>query len=69
MFEGDLLSAQEVARRLAIHNSTVRRMIDRGDFPNAFKAGRDWRIPEDDLEAYVENQKRERRAVTSTLES
>lgn len=69
MNEGSLLSTQEVARQLIIHESTVARMIHRGEFPNAFKAGRAWRIPKADLEAYVENQKRERQAAASTVES
>lgn len=70
MIEGDLLSTQEVASRLAISDRTVQRMIQRGEFPNAFRAGsRAWRIPETDLEAYVENQKRERRTATSNIES
>lgn len=69
MNEGILLSTQEVARQLAIHYSTVVRMLHCGEFPNAFKAGRAWKIPQADLKAYVENQKRERQAATSTSES
>ena len=69
MAEGVLLSAQEVARRLAVDDSTVRRMLRQGYFPNAFKLSRAWRIPQADLEAYVQEQRRERQAATSTLES
>lgn len=67
--EGVLLSSQEVARQLAVHESTVVRLLHRGEFPNAFKVGRAWKIPQTDLEAYVEKQWRERQAATSTLES
>lgn len=69
MNEGTLLSTLEVARHLALSDASIRRMLYRGEFPNAFKAGRAWKIPETDLEAYVENQKRERRTATSTSES
>lgn len=64
--EGGLLSAQEVAKQLRIADRTVLNLIQRGKFPNAFQVGRVWRIPQADLKAYVEKQRRERRAVTST---
>ena len=64
MTEGALLSVLEVARRFAVDDSTIRRMLYRGEFPNAFKAGRVWRIPETDVEAYLEKW-RERQAAAS----
>ena len=68
--EGVLLSTRKVASQLALSERTVLRMIRRGDFPGAFRAGgRAWRIPEADLEAYVEKQQRERQAAAPTLES
>jgi excisionase family DNA binding protein len=69
VIEGTLLSAQEVASQLRVSDRAVLDMIYRDDFPNAFKAGRAWRIPESDLEEYVEKQRRERRAAASTSES
>lgn len=69
MVEGVLLSAKEVARRLAVHDSTILRLLYRGEFPSAFKVGRVWKIPQADVEAYVEKQWRERQAATSTVES
>lgn len=69
LIEGVLLSAQEVATQLRINDRTVLRLIERGHFPDAFKAGRAWRIPEADLKAYVEEQKRERQAAAPTPES
>lgn len=68
MGEGALLSTQEVGGRLALDDSTIRRMLYKGEFPNAFKAGRAWKIPESDLEAYIEEKRRERRAAASTSE-
>ena len=69
MTEGVLLSVLEVARRFDVDDSTVRRLLYHGQFPNAFKVGRLWKIPETDVEEYVEKQRRERQAVTSTVES
>jgi excisionase family DNA binding protein len=48
---------EEVAKKLAITKRSVQRMCKRGDFPNAWKAGRSWRIPKSDLTKYVDAQK------------
>ena len=69
VIEGVLLSAQEVAKRLRVSDRTVLNLIDRDEFPNAFQAGRAWRISESDLEAYVEKKKRERQVAASAVES
>lgn len=69
VIESSLLSTQEVAGQLRLSARGVIKLIHRGTFPNAFKAGRAWRIPESDLEEYVEKQRRERRAAASTVES
>jgi excisionase family DNA binding protein len=50
------LTAAEVAARLGVHSRTVRRLIERGEFPNAFRLGEavkaPYVIPEPDLIAY-----------------
>lgn len=69
MVESVLLSIPEVARRFDVHESTVRRMLYRGELPGAFKIGRIWKVPETELEAYVERQRRECQGATSTSES
>ena len=64
-----VLSTQEVASELRISERSVLNLIGRNEFPNAFKAGRAWRISESDLEAYVDKQKRERQVAASAVES
>jgi excisionase family DNA binding protein len=66
-FEGELLTSQEVAAQLRISDRTVLAMIARGEFPSAFKAGRNWRISSADVEKFVERQRqrRERQVAAS----
>lgn len=40
----------EVVRRLRIHRNTFYRMLDRGDFPNAYRVGKHVRVPLCDIE-------------------
>lgn len=51
--EAGLQKVREVADRLRLHTKVVTRMVLRGDFPNAVKLGRDWRIPASDVDAYL----------------
>lgn len=67
--EGVLLSVEEVASRFDVDGSTIRRALYRNDFPNAFKIGRLWKIPEADLKVFVEKQKRKRQVAASAVES
>ncbi len=43
---------EEVAEILKISVSTVRNLIDRGEL-KAFKAGNQWRVRKEDLDAYM----------------
>lgn len=47
-----MLTTGEVSYRLAVTPSTVRVWCQRGLFPNAYMAGRDWLIPETDLDNF-----------------
>ena len=53
-----VLDIREVAGRLQVSINTVRGYINRGEFPGAFKTGRGinshWRIPEQDVDKFVE---------------
>lgn len=48
----ELLSPNEIGRRLRIHPETVRSWIRQGKLP-AFRAGRQFRIRAADLEAFL----------------
>ena len=48
----DDLTVEELADDLRIHRKVAERYVRGGQFPNAFKVGRDWRIPRSDVEAY-----------------
>lgn len=52
------VSIQQVADEvLGVSESTVRRLVERGKFPGAFRVGRQIRIPRRDLAAFQrENQ-------------
>ena len=70
MAEGGLLSVEEVASRFDVDGSTIRRALYRNEFPNAFKIGRLWKIPEADLREFVKKQTQKReRQVAASVES
>ena len=50
----EYLTKKEVEARLRLHRNTVGRLLAAGRFPNAFRAGRQWRIPMGDIEAFVQ---------------
>jgi len=56
-----LLGAQEIADYLGVCVVTVRRMAQRGEFPGAVRVGREWRVPQTAIEAYLDQ-----RAVSSS---
>lgn len=51
------LNAQEVAKLLSVHRSTVTKWIKKGFFPGAIRiAGtRNWRIPLEEYEQFLSN--------------
>lgn len=50
--DGGLLTVRDVADRLRVSRTTVRRLIDRGEL-RAHAAGATYRITTDDLRAYL----------------
>lgn len=46
----NLLTTAAAAARLGVPRSTVQDWCQKGRFPNATKIGRDWMIPEADVE-------------------
>jgi len=51
-----LLSTREVAKRLGLKRyDDVNTMIKKGEFPNAFKIGKEWRIPIKDIDIHELN--------------
>ena len=54
--EGDeIMTIQEVARYLSLHELTVRRLAREGEVP-AFKIGRQWRVKKEILNRWIERQ-------------
>jgi excisionase family DNA binding protein len=47
-----MLSTKETAEQLNAGESSIRLWCDQGRFPNAQKVGRDWIIPESDLQGF-----------------
>jgi excisionase family DNA binding protein len=47
-----LLTTKEAAERLHLHHKTVENYF-RAGYIKAFKVGRNWRVPEAELEAFV----------------
>ena len=52
MLSKPMLTLHEVADLLKMKESTIRSWINNGDLP-AFKFGREWRVAQKDLEAFV----------------
>ena len=53
----DILDADEVAKLLRLNEQTVKRLANRGELPG-FKVGGRWRFKRQDIEDYIEEQKR-----------
>lgn len=53
------LTIADVAAHTHRTTSTVRGWVSAGRFPNAFRIGREWRIPRDDLAAFLAPRERE----------
>ena len=43
----------KLAKQLGVHRNTAWRLVLAGEFPKAIKVGRDWRVPESDVAAYM----------------
>ena len=54
------LTTGQVARRLGVHVNTVLALIEDGEFPNAFRLTREFRIPKADV---LDFEKRRRDAM------
>lgn len=50
------LSVKEAMEQLNLSETTIRRMIKRGDLPNTFKEDRKIWIPQSDIDAYLQQQ-------------
>lgn len=55
----------EAAQRLNLSPNSLRVYLGKGAFPNAFKFGRDWKIPEGDLKDFEEHRRKRGRPVTT----
>jgi len=51
----EIMTIQEVARYLSLHELTVRRLAREGELP-AFKIGRQWRVKKEILDRWIERQ-------------
>lgn len=59
-----LLKIPEVGERLGLNRSTVYRLIDAGAFPTVHVGARQaTRVEESELDAYIERNRRERKAT------
>lgn len=50
-----IMTIEEVARYLSLHELTVRRLAREGEIP-AFKVGRQWRVKRDLLDRWIEQE-------------
>ena len=57
MSEKEIMTISQVAKYLQISEITTYRLIQEGKIP-AFKVGRGWRIKREDLNEFIEKQKR-----------
>lgn len=57
LMTNDILDADEVAELLRLNEQTVKRLANRGELPG-FKVGGRWRFRRQDIEEYIEEQKR-----------
>lgn len=58
-------TVRQVAEYLSVNERTVYRMAERGELP-AFKVGDAWRFRHDDIDAWIEQQQRQRAGNTGT---
>jgi excisionase family DNA binding protein len=69
MSQNNVLPVREVAAILGVKPRTVQRWIERGYFPGAYKLGlasnSSFRIPQSDVDDFLEKRKRQGKAATS----
>jgi excisionase family DNA binding protein len=69
MSQNNLLTANEVAAILGVKPRTIQYWVKRGYFPGAYKVGlgatSPYRIPQSDVEAFIEKRERQGKAATS----
>jgi excisionase family DNA binding protein len=57
----DYVTKLDLKRTLSVSMPTVRKLLERGEFPGAFKLsdgpGAQWRIPKTDIEAFIERRR------------
>lgn len=61
------LTVKDVADLLSVNERTVYRMAKSGDLP-AFKVSGSWRFMEDDIRAWIEDQKKRAKQSTDSSE-
>ena len=49
-----VMTISEVAEYLKVHNSTIYRLLKRGQLPG-FKIGSDWRFDQREIDLWIEN--------------
>ena len=54
--EIEMLTVKDVANYLKLGPTTIYRLLNEGKIP-AFKAGKQWRVRQEDLQRYIETQK------------
>jgi excisionase family DNA binding protein len=51
------LTIRELARYLSVTERTIYNLLERGELPG-FKVGANWRFKKEDLDAWIENKKK-----------
>ena len=46
-------SVKETAELLGLSTRSISTRLKKGDFPNAKKVGKEWRIPEEDIRSFL----------------
>lgn len=53
--ESLILTTAQAAERLGVSTARIRQLCAQGRFPGAFRAGRDWMIPAEAVQAFTPN--------------
>lgn len=60
-------TTKEASEVLGLTPSTLRVYLGNGEFPGAYKAGRDWLIPTEDLKEFEAKRRPKGRPVTTNV--